>query len=62
MAERTNFICSAETPWREGMTVSGQVVHPEAIEGEQRDGWPSGDTVDMHCPNCGHRWTMELPQ
>lgn len=30
--------------------------------GEQRDGWPAGDTQDYMCLDCGTRWTEELPQ
>jgi hypothetical protein len=55
------FICTAESPWREGLPTP--VVHPEADEvGEQEDGWPGGDIVTMRCPNCGLRWKTELPQ
>lgn len=57
-----DFVCTAETPWRSDMSVRGQIVHPDAKEGEQRDGWPAGDEVSMSCPHCGHRWVMELPQ
>lgn len=55
------FICTAETPWRPEMKV-GLILHPDAEEGEQRDGWPSGDLVHMRCPHCGHEWEKELPQ
>lgn len=55
---RERIICTKEKPW-DG---KAQVVHADAKEGAQHDGWPAGDTVDMRCPHCGHEWTMELPQ
>lgn len=54
------FVCTAENPWPKGGPVP--VIHPAAIEGEQHDGWPAGDYVDMRCPYCGHTWEKELPQ
>lgn len=57
-----NFTCTAETTWSPNIKVRGQVIHPDAEEGRQRDGYPGGDLVDMRCPHCGHEWTMELPQ
>lgn len=55
------FICTKENSWKEGLPTP--VQHPDAHEvGDQRDGWPGGDIVTMECPNCKHRWTMELPQ
>ena len=54
------FICTEETPW-EGQ--KGPVEHPDAQEiGPQLDDYPSGDIQKMECPNCGHRWKIELPQ
>ena len=39
-------------------------VHEDAhqVPGTQEDGWPGGDTVEYHCPNCGLTWRAELPQ
>ena len=55
------FICTKERPWTPGVT-DFPIIHPDATEGEQHDGWPSGDYVEMRCPNCGHEWEKELPQ
>ena len=39
---RERFICTPETPWREGLPTP--VEHPKACEvGEQENGWPGGD-------------------
>ena len=57
------FICTAETPWSEGLDDDRRVKHRDVREvGEQRDGWPGGDIVTMECKNCGARWKSELPQ
>jgi len=53
--------CTKDRPW-DGKPLTARVIHPDARELRQRDGYPGGDLVDMHCPNCGHRWTEELPQ
>jgi hypothetical protein len=57
---RRGFICTPARPWRKGGPTP--VVHPQAEEISQRDGYPGGDIVTMRCPVCGHEWTMELPQ
>ena len=57
-----NFTCTAETPWMPNIKPRGQVIHTDAVEGDQRDGYPGGDLVEMSCPHCGHEWTVELPQ
>lgn len=54
--------CTKENPWDRSDKSGARVQHPDAVEGEQRDGWPSGDTVDYRCPNCGLKFTVELPQ
>lgn len=55
-------ICTAADPWN-GKSLKGvQVAHADAVELRQRDGYPGGDLVDFECPNCMHKWTMELPQ
>lgn len=54
-------ICTADNPWSKSEPRQ-PVEHPDAIEGEQYDGYPGGDLVPMKCPHCQHRWTMELPQ
>lgn len=53
--------CIPEDPWKQQ---TKRAVHPLAaeVEDSQRAGWPSGDTVRMKCPTCGHTWTKELPQ
>lgn len=54
------FICTKDQPWSPD---KGRAVHPDAVQvGEQESGWPSGDTVDYRCPNCGKSFTVELPQ
>lgn len=59
----TDFICTKENPWTRETKGSRFILHPDADEVVmQRDGWPSGDLVDMRCPHCGHTWTKELPQ
>ena len=41
-----------------------KTIHPNAKEvpGSQEDGWPSGDTVLIRCPDCGKEWTEEIAQ
>lgn len=56
-----SFTCTPETPWTPDIKEC-PVTHPQAKEGKQHDGWPSGDYVDMRCPVCGHSWEKELPQ
>ncbi len=53
--------CEPGNPWDRG---SGRAYHPHAkeVKDSQESGWPSGDTVRIHCPICGHSWTEELPQ
>jgi len=37
--------------------------HPDAVEdGDQEDGWPSGDIQRYICPHCGLHFKVELPQ
>jgi hypothetical protein len=62
--EHGNIICTAEQPWDRGSRprAPARVIHPDAKEGKQSDGYPGGDIVDMACPHCGHTWEMELPQ
>ena len=61
---RDKFICTAERPWLPLYDAKHdmQIVHPDAVEGEQEDGWPSGDLVNYECSHCKHRWKVELPQ
>lgn len=55
------YTCTKENPWTPEKGTP--VVHVDAYEkGEQEDGYPSGDIVTKHCPNCGHTWKVELPQ
>ena len=37
-------------------------VFAREVPDSQRNGWPSGDTVEMKCPVCNTTWTEELPQ
>jgi hypothetical protein len=54
--------CTAANPW-DRKPAAGMVRHDGAYEvGDQEDGYPGGDIVTMECPNCGHRWRIELPQ
>lgn len=56
------FICTKNNPWREGLPTPVTHTVVVEIEGSQRDGWPSGDTVRKRCMHCGKEWTEELPQ
>jgi hypothetical protein len=63
MTERSTILCTKDQPWDHQPRPGTIILHPDADEvGEQRDGWPGGDLVDVRCPNCGHVWTKELPQ
>jgi hypothetical protein len=54
-------VCTKANPW--DRTSKAPVMHDAVREiGEQQDGYPGGDIVTMECRNCGHRWTVELPQ
>ena len=55
-------ICSKADPWDRKERKGVQVAHVNASEIRQRDGYPGGDLVDYQCPNCGHKFTVELPQ
>lgn len=55
------YTCTKEAPWREGMPTPVEHVGAREV-GDQRDGYPGGDIVTYRCPNCGTRWTAELPQ
>jgi hypothetical protein len=56
------FLCSPEHPMP--FNAPGRWSHRNAseVDDSQEDGWPSGDTVRMKCPDCGASWRMELPQ
>lgn len=56
------IVCSKNHPWDRRKREDVQVVHADAVEVKQRDGYPGGDLVDYHCPNCGLDFTVELPQ
>lgn len=53
--------CTKENPW-DHKTVPVRHHGAHEVPGSQRDGWPSGDTVQMKCDYCGHEWEKELPQ
>lgn len=55
-SKRDQSICTKEKPDRNAR------VHPNAKEGDQHDGYPSGDLLDFHCPDCGLDFTVELAQ
>jgi hypothetical protein len=61
MAEVT---CTKDRPWDRisGRNTGDRIVHPDAQELRQNDGYPCGDTVDYECPHCGAQFTVELPQ
>lgn len=54
------FICSASSPWREGLPTP--VVHPGAEEIKRRrvDN-PEAYIVQYRCACCRHQWEMEIP-
>ena len=56
------IICTKETPWNKIRNREIKVVQPDAEEISQRDGYPCGDYIDYKCPNCGHEFSVELPQ
>jgi len=55
------FYCRAEHIWQPGIKAF-KVLHPDAVELRQEDGWPGGDVVVYECPHCKHRFRIELPQ
>lgn len=60
-----DVICTKDRPWDKHTRPKrgkGRVVHPDANEIRQRDGYPGGDVVDYECPNCGVKFSVELPQ
>ena len=62
MIDKTKRVCTKDHPWDSSWALR-PVVHPDARQiGEQEPGWPGGDIVTYECPNCGLRWTKELPQ
>ena len=69
MQEEKRYRCTKANPWTP--ECGTPVVHEETRQvGQQRDGWPAGDTVTIECKNCGHTWEQdqamyweqELPQ
>lgn len=52
-------ICTKDDPWT---PEKGRAIHPDAVAGDQRDGYPGGDMVDYKCPHCGREFSVELPQ
>lgn len=58
---RNYFLCTREDPW--SPSKGTPVQHDRVVEvGDQRRGWPCGDTVRYKCLNCGFEWVAELPQ
>ena len=54
---KRGVICTKENPDHDAQ------IHPDAMEeGEQQDGYPSGDIQGYKCPNCGLYFSVELPQ
>lgn len=59
MSERQR--CTKDKPMPKD--AGGSWEHEGAHEvGEQADGYPGGDIIQMRCPNCGITWREELPQ
>lgn len=58
---KPKHICTREDPWESDIHNYG-AEHPDAKYCEQIDGWPGGDLEVYECPNCGLRFTCELPQ
>lgn len=56
------IICTAENPWDHVKRKGVRIIHPDAKEGQQHDGYPAGDYVEYECPNCGKKFEVELPQ
>ncbi len=61
------IICTKDNPYtdaRDKLNQGKRWAHEEAeeVSGSQREGWPSGDTIQMRCCNCGIKWRVELPQ
>lgn len=56
--------CTADKPWDrvKGRNTGDRIVHPDAKEQRQRDGYPGGDYIDYECPHCGVTFSVELPQ
>jgi len=61
MSDIDRYVCTKDEPWSQE---KGEFsAHPDAREvGEQQDGYPGGDIVTYHCPNCNLRFKVELPQ
>ena len=55
------FICSSTDPMPDNCDDS-KWVHPDSIELDQYDGYPSGDIVEYECPHCKITFKVELPQ
>lgn len=58
----TYFICTKDNPYTIDGAYGRRVIHPDANEKTQHDGYPGGDIVDYECPNCGKEFSVELPQ
>jgi hypothetical protein len=54
-------ICTPARPWT---AADGTPVAHESAEsvGDQEDGYPGGDIQRYRCRDCGHTWSVELPQ
>lgn len=55
-------VCVPGDPWTREKSKQAYHPHAKEVKDSQEDGWPSGDTVEVRCPVCGHSWTKELPQ
>lgn len=56
------WLCSRRHPRPANAPASSRWAHEDVEEGEQENGWPSGDTVRCRCLVCGETWRYELPQ
>lgn len=53
--------CQPGDPWTPAKNKRAIHSHAKEVKDSQESGWPSGDTVRVHCPICNHTWIEELP-
>lgn len=61
MPDLPNFICTAETPWHEGLSLKdyNKFIHQDAEYDDRCD----SDYYDCFiCPNCGTEFKLELAE
>lgn len=58
--EYGRFICTAADPWTPEKARAA--LHPDAVQGEDRD-FGGGEYCEKYrCPHCGKSFYVELPQ